>query len=598
MTPKVSSMISVSTFNSLKNNVNIGTLKLLACLIEHNLPFRLLEHLPGLIKSICSDSTIAKHIKCSRTKGTNIILNILGPKSFKDTISLMKNNPFSVIVDETTDTSTKKCLAVIVRVLVKNKAKDRFLNLIEVEKSDAEHLYVAIKELFLSNNVPLKNFVGFAADNATVMMGTISGLATRFKSDIPQLFTLGCTCHSFNLCTSHACNKLPSSIEDLARDIYSYFSHSSKRINELNEFQSFYNIEPHKILKLSQTRWLSLQMVVNRILEQWQPLELFFTRAALEDNLQSAKTILHALKNPIYKIYFSFLSYILELINKLNVLFQSEKVLIHRLLPEVKKIYKIILNNYLLRDYIESTPVHLINPKMVSRYKDIENIYYGAKCELLVKNIQEKEDFSSDLKSFRLRALDFYIELCLQIRQRFQFDNILLNSLSNLEPIKALSGEVTSIVTLIEQIPSISESEYENINIEWIQLADIENKDYLKDLDFEEFWEKIMYLKDSCNQPMFPLLTKLLRHILCLPHSSAAAERIFSQLNLIKTKLRNRLSIKTCNALLLSRELIACSGNTCQEWQPGIELLNLKSNISANELNDALADADIDDLLI
>jgi hypothetical protein len=40
----------------------------------------------------------------------------------------------------------------------------------------------------------------------------------------------------------------------------------------LKEFQIFCNVDPHKILRPAQTRWLSLLSVVRRILEQWEPL--------------------------------------------------------------------------------------------------------------------------------------------------------------------------------------------------------------------------------------------------------------------------------------------------------------------------------------
>jgi len=188
------------------------------------------------------------------------------------------------------------------------------------------------------------------------MMGSSNGIQARFKSKIPNLFVLGCICHSMHLCSSIACLKLPSAMEDLARDIYSYFKNSSKRLNEFAEFQTFLYLKPHKILKVSQTRWLSIEAVVNRILEQWSALELFFTRAALEDNLQSAKTILNALRNPIYKIYYMFLSFILEIINKINLLFQNRKPLITQLLTLIKKYYMLILKCYFKKDYINNTP--------------------------------------------------------------------------------------------------------------------------------------------------------------------------------------------------------------------------------------------------
>lgn len=214
---------------------------------------------------------------------------------------------------------------------------------------------------------------------------------------------------------------------------------------------------------------------------------------------------------------------------------------------------------------------------------------------------EPESEFLPDLKAFRVRALDFYIELCTQIRQRFSFNDPILNFLPKLEPTRALSGETSSIMPLVQHFPAFSESEYEEINIEWRQLADTAQiEENFRNLQFEDFWEKISSLKNSCKQPMFPLLGKLVKHILCLPHSSAAAERIFSQLNLIKSKLRNRLAIKTCNALLLSRELIASSGKTCQEWEPDIDLLKTKVQSESDVATLATTDeeADIDDLVM
>lgn len=104
--------------------------------------------------------------------------------------------------------------------------------------------------------------VGIAGDAANVMMGAHNSLTSRFKKDIPSLFIMTCICHSFHLCASYSCKKLPRMVEDLVRDIYNFISCSPKRTTELNEFQKFLDIKPHEILQPSQTRWLSLLAVV------------------------------------------------------------------------------------------------------------------------------------------------------------------------------------------------------------------------------------------------------------------------------------------------------------------------------------------------
>ncbi|GBP73985.1 hypothetical protein EVAR_87850_1 [Eumeta japonica] len=70
------------------------------------------------------------------------------------------------------------------------------------------------------------------------------------------------------------------SVADHLADLLKEVVTDSKLIKEIElkrtKLQSFAAVEPHKILKPSQTRWLSLLSVVERILEQWEALRLFF----------------------------------------------------------------------------------------------------------------------------------------------------------------------------------------------------------------------------------------------------------------------------------------------------------------------------------
>jgi hypothetical protein len=58
---------------------------------------------------------------------------------------------------------------------------------------------------------------------------------------------------------------------------------------------------------------------------------------------------------------------------------------------------------------------------------------------------------------------------------------------------------------------------------------------------------------------------------MCLPHSFAAAERVFSHLNLINTKIRNRLLTETCHSLLHAKELL--DDSFCFNFKPTLSLL-------------------------
>ncbi|CAK1578832.1 unnamed protein product [Parnassius mnemosyne] len=130
------------------------------------------------------------------------------------------------------------------------------------------------------------------------MFGDKHSLVTLFKNDIPHLFTMKCICHSFNLCASYACEKLPRGVEDFCRNVYNHIQNSPKRIGYFKTFQAFTNIKPHKLLHPSQTRWLSLIDVVNRLLEQLPAIKLCFQAAVHVDRLLSAQSILSKALEP------------------------------------------------------------------------------------------------------------------------------------------------------------------------------------------------------------------------------------------------------------------------------------------------------------
>ena len=160
----------------------------------------------------------------------------------------------------------------------------------------------------------MENIIGYSSDTTNVMFDEQHSVVSLLKQDVPYVLAVKCSCHLIHLCSSYACQKLSTSLEDLCRNIYSHFSRSSLRQKEYQQFQQFVEAEPHKLLSLAQTRWLLLESCVRRILEQWHALQLYFTSFVAEkrDPSYTTESILRALKNKYLKPNSSFwaLSYI------------------------------------------------------------------------------------------------------------------------------------------------------------------------------------------------------------------------------------------------------------------------------------------------
>ncbi|CAH1114777.1 unnamed protein product [Psylliodes chrysocephalus] len=181
---KITDIIVPDKTRQLNRNIQMGEMKLVMFIAEHNLSFQTLDHLTKLIGSVCPDSEIAKKLVCGRKKGTNMCLNRTGPFNLKQIVSNLQNSYYSLIIDETTDISTLKCLAVIARYFWKNTVHDNFIGLIEVNQSTSEALFNAVTELLSEYKIPFKNMVGFAADNCSVMMGDKTGVKARLQEKI------------------------------------------------------------------------------------------------------------------------------------------------------------------------------------------------------------------------------------------------------------------------------------------------------------------------------------------------------------------------------------------------------------------------------
>lgn len=305
---KMAGVVSVGKFFQKKTihskKVSEAEIELSAFFAHHNVAFQVIEHLVPVLKDCFADSEVLKDIKLGRTKTTNIFKNVIAKKETEKLSAILKNRHFSILVDESTDISVNKLLCIGVKYVNDSGVIcDQLLELITInaKNCDAEHLYEAFKSCLELKGIPLKNIIGFASDNVNVMVGKNNSFFTRLQADTEALIMLPCICHSGALVASNACSKLPRIPEEFVRSIASYFSYSAKRTAELSEMQEFFQLQQKKMLKLSVTRWLSMQDAVNRVLEYWDMLFNFFQLAKLEDNSKSIDFIFTGFNNKCTK---------------------------------------------------------------------------------------------------------------------------------------------------------------------------------------------------------------------------------------------------------------------------------------------------------
>jgi len=534
-------------------------IKIAAFVAEHNIPFNVSDHLTDLIKSIPSDGEVIKKISCDRTKCSAIVGNVLGLQAKQDLIEKMRNNFFSIIIDESTDTSDVKQLAIVIRTFVNAEISDEFFTLLEVTSGTAQGLYESFTSYFETEAIPYKqNAVGFAADGANTM-GIHNSFQSLIKKDIPHIFIMKCICHSLALVAAYACKKLPDFVENLVREVYTYLQYSSKRQKEFKNFQNILEIKPHKLLKLSSTRWLSLHTCVVRILEQYDVLFTFFEKVSSSD--EKAKAIFEKLRIQECNMYLHFLDWCLPFITPLNIEFQSEEPKIFLLFNKMEKTYRSILSCYIKPEYLKNQIVEKIQYRNPEHFLLIEKVNLGARCNAILSNINFNMP-AAQLFVFRTTCLNFYIELASQIYLRFPFQSEycqFLKNISFLNPKKIV--DILSISPAAVHLEKMLSLDINCVDREWLALKGN------TDLDFSkpplEFWNQVKKIELGNGEEAYPSISKIVSYIFCLPHSSATVERIFSAVNLNKNKIRNRLNLDTLSGILRTKNLLARQKTNC-----------------------------------
>ena len=372
------------------------------------------------------------------------------------------------------------------------------------------------------------------------------------------------------------------------RDVYNYFSNSAKRQEQFRVVQHFCDMEPHKLLRPCQTRWLSLHSCVSRLIEQWDALILFFQAVAGHDKLLTSQKILSLLQNPIWKLYFYFLELVLPEFTELNLMFQSSKSSVHCLHNGLSAVYRELLSCCLVEAYWKSVPLKDVDPASQVNFLPLPRMYMGAKIALCLMQKEYKQR-PSDLQHFLKCVQEFYIEAASQIKNRFPTGDPIIEMLQVLNP--AVSHvKFCSLVPLAINFPNtIPESRLQALDDQWHKLSHVTLPFESEDMEPEEFWGRLDKITDGTGNPQFGILCEFMQSLLCFPHANVDVERVFSSVSSIKTKSRNRLQTSTVRALIKVKDGVKMSGG-CVKFSPPVVA---KSRMSSSILY-AGADANED----
>ncbi|KAL3231572.1 hypothetical protein MRX96_023284 [Rhipicephalus microplus] len=280
-------------------------------------------------------------------------------------------------------------------------------------------------------------------------------------------------------------------------------------------------------------RWLTLQDSLCRVEEQFAALRTYFFKGNSSRQRPDTQSLHNKLvsafseKQLLAKVL--FLKNCAQLFSGFQLLFQKQEPLLHILHVELIVLVQRVLSRFLRHEAFADK-----SAEQLKRLDVMDASLWKSRPEVGTDTEKSMLEWdSSEKKRFYLGARAFYLACAKDLLQKLPLDNRVLQSASLLNwQSTNVELEVRALKYLVSQLPQVIKHEEVSSAIdEWHMLKCDSNSDLLA-LGGERIdvrWGKIFELKSPGGQPKYPLLLRLVKCVLCLPHGNADCERGFSE---------------------------------------------------------------------
>lgn len=226
-----------------------------------------------------------------RTSAYNIVNHIAAEIKRKIVHNLVDSKAkLAVLVDESTTISNKAVMIVNIKAAI-NRSDPifMFIDLVELQSQDAVSLMSALLSCLENSGFTKEylqyNWIAFASDGASVMLGKKSGVATRLMEQYPHLLTWHCMNHRLELAVNDAVENVTAinHFKSFIDQIYSLYSQSSKNQRELMSAAKEVESQLKRIGKILTVRWVASSFrTVKAIWDSFTALHQHFITASMD----------------------------------------------------------------------------------------------------------------------------------------------------------------------------------------------------------------------------------------------------------------------------------------------------------------------------
>lgn len=509
------------------DNVTAAELTLSFHTVKHNLSYNSMDCSVKLNKIIYADSKTATNIKLARTKMEALVMEVLGPHALESVVNDLKDENMYFCLQ--TDASNKKNIKLFPLVVqyftVEKGIQNKLLDFYENANESADGMFAAIKKSMDMYNIPFNRVSGLSADNTNSNFGVHHSLYTNMVDVVPDIVKGNCHAHIVHNCVEHGMGFLTYDVENVILKIYSHFSVSACRREELKMFVAIVEGDFHELKRHIGTRWLSLLPCIDTILLNWHPICDYFKSLDEDCPMIIQNLLMLDCNHDLIEIYLHFASHILNIFHKTIKSLEGNSVtivdvfgLMENLKSELLQRQKDNYFGYTTKQKLK--PLEQSSPDLFYQI----NTNFSLCIDKCLTYLQKWFDFSSDNWLYSLNTIS--------LKTNVEFNHLeqIIEGKLNLQRLNIHMDSLYSEVIILKEL----------------QAELFNNTDFMQ----KSTAEKWQFIFKKCPEE-FDCLKKMISYILSVPATSAFTERVFSVMNVKWREERNRASLK-----LIKNELL------------------------------------------
>jgi len=439
-----------------------------------------------------------------------------------------------ILIDQSTTVSSKSCMAVFIKSSISQEDLIFiFLDLVELDKQIAENivnqLLNSLSAFGFHDSYLQQNWVTFVSDEASVLLGKKNGVAKRLKEKYPLIFSWQCMNHRLELAVNDCVKEVfgTNHFKHFIDSLYVLYNRSPKNQNELRASCIELDILFLKVGRVLNVRWVANSFrAVEIIWKTFPPLYNHLHKCS-KDNVRDQKSrskylgLCKRLGSPEFVLDLALMCDVLKESSYLSRELQSHSITL------------------LLADELIKRTIRVVD-SFKTKHGEFMLEALNAQNTMLFKNVI----LSSNKKLNIINHNQFLTSICNNLRSR----------------LLEISEEESFILNDMQILNKCTwPSANENIRFGEDEIKRLTNRFLLNTDNAIQGFRK--YIDNKITNDELKELDILIK---TLPVSTAKCERGFSQLNLICSKLRSRLTVSNISSLMF----ININGPPVEIWNP------------------------------